>query len=52
MDERTDGQTAETYRQTAGIKCGWIEGPSIPANANLILDEFLGNENIEMSYIS
>ena len=47
-----DGQTAETYRRPAGIKCGWIDGPSILSNANLILDEFLGNENIDMSYIS
>ena len=25
---------------------------SIPSNANLIVDEFLGNENMEMSYVS
>ena len=45
--------------RTAGIKCGRIDGPfirtmfkSIPPNANLIEDEFLGNENMEMPYVS
>ena len=53
MDGQWDGRPDDRNKVRTGLTDYLIRMMfySIPSNANLIVDEFLGNENMEMPYV-